>query len=523
MRRTLVFILLPALIVTANAGQVPASPSADSILRVSFTSEPSSLNPLLSQNEAEGTIENFIFSRLLTEDPNGAHETDLAVAIPTKANRGISADGKTITIHLRRGVRWQDGAPFSASDVIFTYTAFRNPQVDVAVLLSNIASVSAPNPGTVLFKFKKLDADVLGNFTVPILPKHLLENSNNLNNTAFNTHPIGTGQYAFDDWQHGNSIELHANPYYYGRQPSIRRLRLMFVSSVPAVLMLKTGELDATVIEAGGISLLSGSPVRFRAFRRYSLQYVTLNIKRAPFDDVRVRRALELAIDRARLVETVYHGNAVAAEALVPPYNWGFDPVPVEQPDLARANALLDAAGWKRHGDGTRMRDGEPLEINMIFYTEQNVLRSLAVQLQAVWESLGVRVDLRAMPVASYVARSGPFRTGKYQAVLEAFGFPASPDRSFFIDTNSPFNDARYDDADVDRWNDAAMGTYDIARRRALYALIQRRVARDVPYIPIAWADTVVGYSDRLGRVVIPRASGVFAFLGDWSFRSPAP
>lgn len=530
MKRVLCFaaLSLAAVLVILSLAPHRAARAADDLLRVALPAEPTSMNPLFSQNEADGTIATLVFSGLLRRDAHGALAPDLATAVPSQHNREISADGRTITFHLRQGVRWQDGAPFDASDVLFTYDAIRDPKLNIAAALENLTSVIAPNPWTVVFTFRKAEADELGDyFGEPcILPRHLLLHVADLNRADFNTHPVGTGPYAFDEWQRGSSIDLRRNPYYFGARPSIARVRLMFVATTSGIMMLKTGELDSTVVEAGGVSLLRGSSVRIESFRRQSLQFVTLNTKRAPLDDIRVRQALALAIDRPRLVQTVYHGNAVSADGLVPPYDWGYTPLHSENFNITRAQELLDEAGWRAGSGGVRERDGRPLSINMIYYTEQAVLGTLAVQLQAAWAAIGVHVELHPMPVAAYIARSGPLLTGHYEAVLEATAFGSdSPDRSILLDPRLPLHmdDANYGDADVLRWNDAAEATYDRARRKALYSLVDRRVARDVPYIPIAWADTIVGYNDRLERVVIPSVGAVYGFVNDWSFKGSTP
>lgn len=521
-------LTVASVLVVLSIAPRPAARASADILRLALPAEPTSLNPVFSQNEADGTMATLVFSGLLRRDAHGALAPDLAIAVPSIANHGISADGRTITFHLRHGVRWQDGAPFDASDVLFTYQALRNPNLDISAALANLTSFAAPNRWTVLFTFRKPQADELGDyFGAPmILPRHLLQNVANLNKADFNTHPVGTGPYAFDGWQRGNSIDLRRNPYFYGAAPSIARVRLMFVATTAGILMLKTGELDSTVLEAGGVSLVRGSSVRIESFRRQSLQYVTLNTKHAPLDDVRVRQALALALNRSRLVLTVYHGNAVAADGLVPPYDWAYTPMHSDNFNIARSQELLDEAGWRVGAGGVRERKGRPLSIGLIYYTEQAVLGTLAVQLQAAWAAIGVRVELHPMPVAAYIARSGPLLTDRYDAVLEATAFSSdSPDRSVMLDPRIPLHmdDANYGDADILRWNDAAQATYDRTQRKALYANVERRVARDVPYIPIAWAYTIVGYNDRLAKVVIPSVGAVYGFVNDWSFKGSSP
>ncbi|HEV3090410.1 MAG TPA: ABC transporter substrate-binding protein [Candidatus Cybelea sp.] len=528
MRNSSRIVAAALLLIIAIVAPHPAARAAAPVLRLAVADEPASINPFLNSNPTEGELIGLIFSGLLGRDPKGAFVPDLALAVPSTANGGISADGKRITFHLRHGVRWQDGAPFDASDVVFTYLAAKNPKLDIAVALADLVSVSAPDRWTVVFRLSRAHAEVLGDyFASPvILPRHLLSSVADLNRADFNVHPIGTGPYAFDVWQRGVSIDLRANPYYYGRAPAIPRVRFVFASPSTATMMLRTGEMDVALVQASGAALLGGSSVRLEEFRRHSLHYVSLNMKHAPLDDVRVRRAFELAIDRSRLVATIYHGNAIVADALVPPYDWGYAPLPAPSPDAARAGALLDRAGWRMGADGVRVRDGKPLSVDLVYLSEQAEFGELAVQLQSIWAKIGVRVELRPMAVRILEARDGPLRTGNYDMIVESFGFPNdSPDRSFMLEAEAVvphgYNDAYYADPDVRRWDDAAEYSYDQSKRKSYYRLIQQRVARDVPYIPIAWVEAVFGYSSRLRRIVVPSSGGVYTFVGDWSLSAP--
>jgi ABC-type transport system substrate-binding protein len=221
----------------------------------------------------------------------------------------------------------------------------------------------------------------------------------------------------------------------------------------------------------------------------YVLSTVDFNTTRPPLDDVRVRRALAMALDRNRIAMTAYAGTAIAAQTFIPPYNWAFDPdngAPSYDPEAARK--LLDQAGWHVGADGIREKGGKRLSFGLVHY-EGTTPGVVAQEVQAAWREIGAEALVRSAP--RNVVVGVIFTSGDFDAAIAGAGYDADPDRSQYQETKFAdphgFNDARYSDPDLDRWTEAALQTYDRTERRRYYALIQRRLNRDVPWIPIAW------------------------------------
>ncbi|MBV8171352.1 MAG: peptide ABC transporter substrate-binding protein, partial [Candidatus Eremiobacteraeota bacterium] len=199
----------------AGGGSIPG------VLRYADISEPDSLNPLLSTQIVTADLEYLAFSFFFNVDDKLNFVPEVALEVPTQANGGISKDGLTITYHLRRGIKWQDGEPLTAKDVVFTFHAIMNPanNVQVRTGYDQIASVDAPNDDTVVVHMKRVYAPIVAYFMgqqgqEPVLPAHLLAQYPNINQIPYNTLPIGSGPFKITEWQHGDHITLVANPGY---------------------------------------------------------------------------------------------------------------------------------------------------------------------------------------------------------------------------------------------------------------------------------------------------------------------
>ena len=210
--------------------------SRSDLLIVAQWSEPVSLNPLYLQGSDAADISALGYSFLTSYDARDAIIPDAAAIVPTSENGGISRDGKRIIYHLRRDIRWQDGQPLTARDVVFTYRAIMNPSNAIQSRngYDHIAGIWARCLYTVVVELKRPQAGFVtgffgGDSSYPILPAHLLGVWPNLNHVSFNQLPIGSGPYRFTKWIRGERLDLTANDRYYGTKPAIRYIRMRFI------------------------------------------------------------------------------------------------------------------------------------------------------------------------------------------------------------------------------------------------------------------------------------------------------
>lgn len=466
-------------------------------LIVAIRQEPISLNPLLLEGTTSYTIGPLLYSYLVNYDAKGNAFGDLAAAVPSLANGGVSRDGTRITYHLRRGVRWQDGTPVTARDVLFSYHAVMNPANNLPerYAFDLITSIAAPDPYTVVITTKHPFAPIIGYFfggdsNYPILPAHLLAKYPNLNNIPFNSAPIGSGPYRLAHWDRGDRLELEANPAYYAGKPPIEHLVMPFVQdNSTRTTLLRTGEIDAAfLLDASRIAELRAIPnhrvVVTPVPYFYALAY---NLDDPILADASVRRAIGLAIDRDSLTRKITQGVDDAKTAMAGLFTWAYDPnADTTRYDPAQAEALLTRDGWIPGRDGIRVKNGVRLRFELSFPAGSDITTRFATAIAAAERTIGVELTERSYARAQYIATDGPLMQGHYQISLYDYQSSWDPDASWVLacDQRAPhgFNMARYCNPALDRLMERAAASFDRATRIAVSRAIERRVAEDQPY-----------------------------------------
>jgi peptide/nickel transport system substrate-binding protein len=363
-----------------------------------------------------------------------------------------------------------------------------------------------------------------------ILPQHILKNVGDLTTSAFESAPVGSGPYALERWERGNRIVLRANPSYFRGKPAIDRIDIDFVPDKTTLgIRVRTGELDFSPQLPPVIARQMDAVPRLKTaiVPEYTALQLEFNTKAAPFDDVRLRQALTIAVDRKRLARTAYHDLALPADDLVPPQSpfHHTDPGVALSGDLKRAAALLDAAGWRRGTDGMRRRGSAPLSAALVIPSGYPEITAAAVQVQATWQALGIEATLRPVESALLNAPDGVLARGDFGVSLTTFGYATSPDRSQNITTAglppSGFNYSRTSDREVDALTESARQTFDVPRRKAIYAKISAIVRGRAILVPLVWAEIEYAYDEHLHGLRPEPINSDFWNVYAWRFASP--
>jgi peptide/nickel transport system substrate-binding protein len=492
-----------------------------------------SINPLLVHLAVENWLDEAVFSGLVKLDARGRMAPDLALAVPTRKNGGISADGRTLIYRLRRGVLWQDGAPLTAADVVFTFDKIMDPHVNSAPPSAyfDVASVTAPDPLTVVVRLKQPSAVATQLLFCngeggEIVPRHLLAHSADINHDPFGRHPVGSGPYAVMRWDPDARILLRANPSYFGGRPKIPNIDVEIMNDPNTeltALLSHAIDFTANVPHSQLFRLRSDPALRTATAMSYFVEYVAFNTRRAPVDDRVVRTALIMSADRAKIAQRMSDGVDIPADSLISPDSWAHVRNGGAQPyDPKQAAALLAASGWHPGGDGVLQRDGKRLAFTITAGSDNAAIVSAAQQLQSAWRALGADASVRMQPENVLYGPDGPERTGAYDVFVTGFGNGmVDPDSSQVWRSNmippAGFNDARLSDADIDRWSDLALAAPTQAERARLYALIQERLGLDAAYMPLAWVVTPYAYSVRLRGFSPEAVNSDFWNVQDWS------
>ncbi len=521
MSRLRLLVLLAA-ICSAGCSQAGRHTSGSTLVFSGLAGEPDSLNPMLSNEADELNFSHLYMSYLIENDARGNAIGEIALEVPSLANGGISGDQRTITYHIRRNLRWQDGFPLTARDVLFSYRAIVNPHDNVSTRVGydEVQTIRTPDPQTVVVRLRHRFSPFVQYFFGPqgvgaIMPAHLLQGRADLNRAAYNEQPVGSGPFRVVRWQHGESVTLAANPYYWRGKPRIDRIVYRIIpDSNTRLEQLRTGEVDAYFdVDPQLLPQVRTVPgIRTRLTPVADLHVLRFNLRDPSLRDVGVRRAIALAIDRQTLLEAATHGSGIIVDADQPTNGWAYDDTTPSIPyDPATAKRLLG---------------GRSLDLTLTIAPQiVNGSSLVAAVIQEDLRRIGVRVTIKKVPSAMFyagAAQGGILASGRYQLAYDAWWVLGSdPDDSWNMACDqippaglnySFWCDRRADAAIAD-----ALANVSRARRKADYAIVQRSIARDLPIFTL-WQ---VRIPDAFRTYVhgIEPAPGGSTFWNAWSWR----
>ena len=484
----------------------PSSSAAPGVLRIVGAGSMDSLIPELSGIESATDAGMLWAGWLFLVNDKGELEPDLATQVPTLRNGGISRDGLTLTYKLRRGVRWHDGAPFDARDVIFSWRAVMNPANNVVTRegYDRIAAMTAPDPYTVRVKLKQPYAPAVASFFGPslapmcILPQHILERLADINHAAYNAKPVGTGPFIVQRYDPSSGLYLKANPHYWRGVPKLREIHYLLVPDPNTrTVMMRTGEADLDYDPASGLlaQLAAIAHVRLLHTLFNEFWYLTFNEAHKPLDDVRMRRAVALSLDRRYIVRNIMHDAAVPANGDQPAYSWAYDPSVKAPPyDPAGAKRLLEQAGYVTAADGYRHRNGNRLSFTFVYPVNDADAVRFAPVFQDAMRRVGIEVHTKGFVASVYYAAKssgGILNNGRFDIAYEGWVGGVDPDDStLWTCAQRPpngYNHSLMCDARVDAAEHLALTSYDRVVRRAAYTRIQRLLNDDVRVDFLYW------------------------------------
>jgi peptide/nickel transport system substrate-binding protein len=494
-----------------------------------------SLNPLISGQAATTDVAQFLYSGLIRFDERGEPIPDAATVVPTRENGGISRDGTTITYHLRSDVRFADGHPLTAEDVVFTWQQDLNPRNNVPYHFpyDQALSVTAQDAHTVVVRLRAPSAPFVSNFfrcgvQGAIMPKHLLGGKPDINHDPYNLKPVGSGPYMVTRYDVNSILEMAANPHWFGGKPGLERVTLRVIPSENTLLVsLKTHELDfyfgAPEQQYRELKALPGIAVS--AIPSSQFEMVVFNAGRAPLSDLSLRRAVATAIDWQIVAHTVYLDVDLADWGDIFPRSWAYTAQPDPTPyDAGQARRLLDAAGWKPGPDGIRTKDGRRLELEIVTVTGVITRQNAEVLIQQQLHAVGIDLQVHNAPANMLFAplgAGGLLASGKFDLGIYAWTKNPDPDDSQTAgpDYIPPHggNYARVRDAEVGDLQHRAAATYDRAARKALYARLERRLGEVLPFHTIVWRANVNAWNDDLRGVKPAQAVSDFWNVGSWT------
>ena len=499
MRRGAAAVLLVAL---AAAGCAGGRPEGDAIV-VAMTNSPVNLDPRVGADEASQKAHQLLYNALVKIDDQLRIVPELAEAIE-------QPDPLTYVARLRRGVRFHDGHELTSADVAYTFRSFLDPAFrGRSGAYRLLAAVETPDPYTVVFKLK----EPFGSFPINLVMGIVREGSGAANARQ----PVGTGPYRLAQFVVDDRLVLDAFDAHYQGAPRNDRVVLKVVpDDTMRGLELRKGTVDLIVNDLSPDivwQLQEEGRLKVETSPGTDYAYMGMNLRDRVLSDVRVRRALGMAIDREAIVKYLRRGYASPALGIVPPMSWAFEPdVYAVAHDPAAARRLLDEAGYP-DPDG----DGPAVRFHLTLKTSTSeVYRVQAAAIQHDLAGIGVSVDVRSSEFQTLFA---DVVRGNFQLYTLQFVGVTDPDmlRRVFHSRQEPpagLNRVYYRNASVDQLIDQAASAVDDEARRVLYARAQRLIAEDVPYVSLWYKTNVAVFQpDLTGVRLSPIAD--FTFLKD--------
>ncbi len=483
------------------------------------------LIPSLASDGASHDVGSLIYDGLLRVDKN-------INWLPAMAESwSFASDCLSLEFKLRRDVKWHDGQPFTAADVVFTWQTLIHPKTPAPFKekFLQIKAVEALDPYTVRVTYPQPYGRALETWNEYILPKHLLEPyvaEGKLRESPQNRHPIGTGAYRFKEWRSGEKVVVVANPDYYLGRPYLSRIVYRVIPSQATIFLeLKARGVDYSSLTAVQYKRQTEYPAFRKVYDKYkypgtAYTFFAFNLKDPRFADRRVRQAFAHAIDKRELMDGVAMGLAREAWGPIRPGNWAFtDKVTRYEFDVVRAKALLEEAGWKdRDGDGVvEDAGGRPFAFTIRTNQGNDERKKIAEILQQRFKDVGVKVEIQTIDWASFIKEF--VKPRKFEVIVLGLGFGADPDQYVLWHSSQTapdqMNRTGYANPEVDALLEKGRASCRQEERVKYYHRIQEILAEDLPMIFLYVRDALPVIANRV-RGPDPGPAGLLWNLPEW-------
>jgi peptide/nickel transport system substrate-binding protein len=454
-----------------------------------LSGEPSGLIAMMAGESSASAIASNIFNSLLKYDKNLELTGELA------QSWDVSSDQKTITFHLKPNLKWADGKPLTSEDVLFTWKTVTDDKTrsPYGADYKLVKKAETPDSNTFKVTYAQPYAPALDSWSgLHILPKHLLKDQD-INNTPFSRNPVGSHYYQLDQWKKGESLTLKRNPNATQGQAKIDHLVSRIIPDRAAqFLELMADNIDSMSLNSIQYARIFPSrPDLTAKIAQYkelgnSYTYLGFNLKRKPFDDVRVRQAINYAIDKQEIIDGVLLGLGLpVASPYKPGTRWSNPKLQPYPYNPQKALALLKDAGFEDHDhDGILDRDGQPLSFEIL--TNQNKEREMsAVLVQRRLKEIGIDVKIRVVEWATFISRF--IKTGDFNVVLLGWGLGLEPDQYniWHSSQQAPgqFNFIGYNNPKVDKLLEAGRLELNPDKRMKIYHEFSEILLEDSPIV----------------------------------------
>jgi peptide/nickel transport system substrate-binding protein len=492
-------------------------------------------------------------------DQNGEFQPVLATELPTEDNGGLSADKLTVTWKLKPDLKWSDGEPITSDDVKFTWEALASPTSGALAAtggISQIAAIDTPDDLTAVIHYSTPYPGYLDQFAYGIMPRHATGPAGEMSDWEWNRKPVGAGPFVVTEWNSGESIIMEPNPYYYQEgKPYLDKLIFQVVPEPAAqTALMKQG--DAQVQLWPGIDSVEEYAKQVGDLAHEVLvpgvwnMAIDFNLSK-PFDgdpgptpphpilgDIKVRQAISSAIDYDTLIRDVLQ-NTVYPSTSPFAYGWYQCDIPRVFPyDVAKANALLDEAGWKMGSDGIRVaegalyaEDGTRLSLELQGYTNYEPVQRTEEFIVENLKAVGIEARIQNYDfsiIFGTFEENSPRMVGDFDMLIYDRSISIEPQGSIendYLSTQIPSaenptagNVWRWQDPKVDAYIDAAGGTFDLEARKAAYCGIGEQIVNELPQVYVYLFQDGYGFANNLTGYTVSTWGSMVWDVYNWQY-----
>lgn len=511
----------------------------------SWSAPEEKFNPLFSSSVYDGYVWVPMFDGLFYLDDQGF------TSRPALAQWWeISPDGLNYIFHLRRGVRFHDGEPLTAEDVRFTFEVVTHPDYQGPSNIGydslvgydeyhsgkaeHISGIKVLDPYTIQFTLKETYAPFWYSLGLPILPKHLYCPESSMNacsvpvkdmSTArdpFRLNPIGTGPFKWSSYLSGQFYLLEANDDYYLGRPYIDRFLVKVLDQSTSTAQLETGAVDLGMLTRNDIkSIQKAANVRVIEYPSLVVQTLGMRATMAPFDDVKVRQAVNWAIDKQALVNDLLEGHGSMMYAPIHPMMWAYtEDLQKYGYNPEKAKQLLEEAGWKLGSGGVRYKNGQPLKVELLYPSGNPVRMASAPVIQNWLKAVGFDVQLSRVDFPTLLDKVITSRTAQAWLIGWVWGNPDPDPSSQFMKKYIGPDNNNYWEWWTPRSEEllaAGLRTTDIEKRTQIYQEWSRLYMEEGPAVMLYSPNDIYGVNKRVHNFrPLPIAMGELWNIWEW-------
>jgi len=394
----------------------------------------------------------------------------------------FSEDLKSVTYYLRKNVKWSDGSPLTAEDILYTYEKMKDPATlyPYSSSLRFIRDVKVLDPHTIRFTFEKVYADILTDSDIMPVPKRVYEERG----ADFGTDPIGNGPYRIKEWIPGSGIILSANEEYYGERPPLDEIHIIYYRDRDEMISdFADGDLDLVldITPNAAQRMEQNENVSIYSQPGNTYLYLAWNLTHPFLQEKEVRRALSMAIDKRRILDDIYLGMGVLSSGPLTPSSWGYsEGVVLIDYDVAQASRILEGQGFKDY-NRNRIIDKNQRDFTLRILTNSEnpdrvaILRYIAEDLQKI----GVRVVTQTLSTNDFI---DAVLNRQFDGFIMGWNVSEKIDPAVFWSSQGKYNLIGYGNEKVDSLVGVGVSLLNRKKAQEVWHEFQRLVYEDQPY-----------------------------------------